>query len=239
MVILAGGIGTRIRSVAQGIPKALIPVGGRPFIEHQMALLRASGCREVLLCVGHLGEQIERCVGDGARLGMRVAYAWEDPAHLLGTGGALVHALPQLHENFMVMYGDSYLPVDYGAFARAFTASGAPALMSVYRNEGRWDHSNVRVEQQRVAYYDKRAPVGAANCIDYGLLAYRRDVIAAYAGQPLPLDMATILQALVARGELAAWEAPARFYEIGKPEGLHELEQHLAQPAGKPQAYAS
>jgi len=239
VVILAGGIGTRIQSVAQGIPKALIPVVGRPFIEHQFALLRASGCREVLLCVGHLGDQIERCVGDGARLGMRVAYAWEDPAHLLGTGGALVHALPHLRESFMVMYGDSYLPVDYGAFARAFAAARAPALMSVYRNEGRWDHSNVRVEQQRVVYYDKRAPVGAANCIDYGLIAFRRDVIAAYAGQALPLDMATILQALVGRGELAAWEAPARFYEIGKPEGLRELEQHLAQKAGGAQAHTA
>ncbi len=239
MVILAGGVGSRIQSVAQGLPKALIPVGGRPFIERQFALLRASGCRDVLLCVGHLGEQIERCVGDGARLGLRVAYAWEDPTHLLGTGGALVHALPLLRETFMVMYGDSYLPVDYGAFASAFSAARTPALMSVFRNEGRWDHSNVRVERQRVVYYDKRAPVGAANCIDYGLIAFRREVIAAYAGQPLPLDMATILQALVGRGELAAWAAPRRFYEIGKPEGLRELEEHLAQAAQTTQVRAS
>jgi len=228
VVILAGGIGTRIQSVAQGKPKALIAVQGRPFIEHQLELLHSCGCREVLLCVGHLGEQIQRCVGDGARYGLHVAYSWEDPAHLLGTGGALVNALPLLCETFMVMYGDSYLPIDYAAFAAAFVAANTPALMSVFRNEGRWDHSNVRVERQQVVYYDKRAPAGAANCIDYGLLAFRREVITAHAGQPMPLDMAAILQALVQRGALAAWEAPQRFYEIGKPEGLRELETWLA-----------
>ena len=227
-VILAGGTGTRIRSVAGGRPKVLIPVAGRPFLEHQLGMLAASGVRDVLLCIGHLGEQILAHVGDGSRFGVRVRCVFEDPAHLLGTGGALVHALPLLHERFMVMYGDSYLPIDYAAFAAAFDAAGLPAMMSVYRNEGRWDHSNARVAGGRVAYYDKRAPAGAADCIDYGLMAFRREVLAAYAHRPPPLDLALVLQDLVARGELAAWEAPCRFYEIGKPEGLRELEEKLA-----------
>ena len=228
IVILTGGVGTRIRGVAGGRPKAMIPVAGRPFLEHQFELLSACGVRDVLLCIGHLGEQIEAHVGDGGRFGLRVAYSREDPARLLGTGGALVHALPLLHDPFMVMYGDSYLPIDYAAFAAAFRAAGAPGMMSVYRNEGRWDHSNVRAEGGRVVYYDKRAPVGAADCIDYGLTAFRREVFEARRHDAPPLDMAAVLGDLVARGELAAWEAPCRFYEIGKPEGLRELEEKLA-----------
>ena len=228
VVILAGGIGSRIQSVAGGQPKALISVAGRPFIEHQFALLTRSGLQDVLLCVGHLGEQIEHHVGDGAAWGMRVQYSRESPAHLLGTGGALVNALPLLQETFMVMYGDSFLPIDYAVFARAFVASDCPAMMSVFRNAGRWDRSNTRIAGGQIMYYDKHAPAGTTDCIDYGLTAFRRETIRPYTKRTVPLDLAVILQDLVARHELAAWEAPLRFYEIGKPEGLRELETALS-----------
>lgn len=226
-VILAGGLGTRIASVAQGLPKALIPVAGRPFIEHQFGRLTACGMRDVVLCIGAGGDQIEAHVGDGARWGMRVAYSREDPARLLGTGGALVHALPVLAESFFVMYGDSYLTVDFRSVARRFEASGCPALMTVFRNEGRWDASNTRIEGGRVTYYSKKALPGEAAWIDYGLTAFRRAVIEDRRGGPVPLDMAVILGDLVAAGRLAAFEAPERFYEIGKPEGWAELDARL------------
>lgn len=226
-VILCGGMGTRIAAVARGLPKALIPVAGRPFIEHQFDRLAACGLREVLLLVGIGGDRIEAHVGDGARWGVRVAYSRESPDRLLGTGGALVNALPHLAESFLVMYGDSYLTVDYRAVAAAFEASGCPALMTVYRNEGRWDASNTRVEDGRVVFYSKKSRPGEAAWIDYGLTAFRRRIIEERRSAPMPLDMAAILGDLVPAGRVAAYETPDRFYEIGKPEGLAELDALL------------
>lgn len=224
IVILAGGLGTRLQKVTGNVPKALVPVAGRPFIEHQFQLLTASGLKNALLCIGHLGEQIAAHVGDGSRFGLRVQYAHEDPTRLMGTGGALVNALPWLQERFAVIYGDSYLPIDYSAFWHAFEQSHYPAMMSVFRNAGQWDHSNTRIAGGRVSFYDKQAPVGVADYIDYGLIGFHRQVITSYQKHPMPLDMSIILRDLIGRSKLAAWEAPHRFYEVGKPEGLREIE---------------
>ncbi|HMP74874.1 MAG TPA: NTP transferase domain-containing protein [Kiritimatiellia bacterium] len=227
VVILAGGLGTRLRALDPLRPKALMPVAGRPFIEWQFDLLRRNGISDVLLSIGHLGDQIQRHVGEGA-WGLRVRYAVEEPGRLRGTGGALVHALPLLADEFMMLYGDSYLPIPFAPVITAFRAAGCPALMTVYRNAGAWDASNARIANGRVVFYSKSAKPGEADWIDYGLIAYRRAVIERYTDAPAPLDMAVILADLVTAGELAAYEAPDRFYEIGKPEGLRELEQHLA-----------
>lgn len=228
VVILAGGLGTRLRALDPQRPKALMPVAGRPFIEWQFDLLQRNGLVDVVLSVGHLADQIIRHVGRGEKWGMRVRYAIEDPARLRGTGGALVHALDLLADEFLMMYGDSYLPISYGPVSTAFRESGCPALMTVYRNAGAWDASNARVEQGRVVFYSKRAQPGEADWIDYGLIAFRRAVIERYARAPMPLDLAVILADLVADRQLAAYEAPRRFYEIGKPEGLRELEHYLS-----------
>lgn len=228
VVIIAGGLGTRLKAVAPDLPKALVPVAGKPFIERQFELLQKHGFADVLLCVGHFADKIEKHVGDGSRFGMRIKYSYEDPAQLLGTGGALINALPLLHDSFFTLYGDSYLPTDYRAIARAFVAGGWRALMSVYRNEGRWDKSNVRVEGERVVFYSKAAKPGEADCIDYGLSAYRKSVIQTYREVTLPLDLARVQEDLVLRGEMGAFVVPDRFYEIGKPEGLAELDQLLA-----------
>lgn len=230
-LILAGGMGTRLRSVAPDTPKSLVPVAGKPFIEHQFDLLRRNGLTEVVLCIGHLGEHIERHVGDGARFGIRVQYSREDGGQLLGTGGALVNALPLLQEAFMTMYGDSYLPIDYRAMIRWFVESSWPAAMSVYRNREQWDKSNTRIEGDRVVFFSKTAKRHEADCIDYGLTIFRKTVIALYSDAPLPLDMAVIQAELVARGELGAYVVTQRFYEIGKPEGLAELDALLRQGA--------
>ena len=233
-VILAGGLGTRLRGLAPDTPKILVPVAGRPFAEHQFALLQRSGIRRVLLCVGHLGDRVQAALGDGARWGLELSYVREDPARLLGTGGALLNALPQLESSFLVMYGDSYLPVDYAAFARWFTGTDYEAAMTVFRNEGRWDPSNTRIEGDRVVYYSKQAPPGTAPYIDYGLSAYRRDTLVRYLDRPRPLDLAAVQGDLVQAGRLGAYEVHQRFYEIGKPEGWAELDRKLRAEAATP-----
>lgn len=227
VVILAGGLGTRLRSTIGEIPKALAPVAGRPFIEHQFELLREQGLTHVLLSIGHLGHMIRTHVGDGSAFGMRVRYVEEDPTRLLGTGGALVRALPELEEAFLTLYGDSYLPTDYRALIAAFERSRLPALMSVFKNDGRWDHSNTRTDGVRVTFYSKQAAPGEADYIDYGLSAFKRSVIEAHAGSAMPLDMAVIQRELVEQGHMAAFVVHERFYEIGKPEGLEELDALL------------
>ena len=251
IALLAGGLATRMRPQTETIPKSLLPVAGRPFIEWQLELLQAGGLRRVVLCVGYLGEQIVAAVGDGREWGMEVRYSWDPPGQPLGTGGALVNAFDLLEEAFFVLYGDSYLPTDYQAVAQAFEAASYPALMTVYRNENRWDPSNVRLEGDRVAYYEKGCQ--GADYIDYGLTALRREVLepgrerqrSAISDQrparngevvalrsPLtadrcPLDLAEIYRELVRRGEMGAYEVGERFYEIGKPEGLRDLEAYL------------
>ncbi len=227
VVILAGGLGTRLKSVAPDTPKAIVSVAGRPFIDHQMALLRSNGLTNVLLCIGHFGEKIIAHVGDGSEFGMKVSYVQEDPKALLGTGGALVNALPKIESEFVVMYGDSYLPVDYRDFVAKSRAQKRPAVMSVFRNGGQWDSSNTRIKGDRVIFYSKKAKPGECDFIDYGLIYYRREVIEAYRKQKMPLDMATIQGDLVTIKQMGAWESPVRFYEIGKPEGLAELDAYL------------
>jgi D,D-heptose 1,7-bisphosphate phosphatase len=226
-VILAGGKGTRIRLVAGNRPKSLVPVAGKAFIEHQFDLLRESGVRDVLICAGFGAEELAAHVGDGSRFGLSVRLRAEDPDRLLGTGGALVAALPDLASEFMVLYGDSYLPVRYDRIAATFRRSGCPALMTVYPNQGRWDRSNTRARDGRVVFYSKTAGPGEADAIDYGLTFYRREVIDRYRAVPPPLDLQSILQDLIASGGLAAGPVEERFYEIGKPEGWLELDDLL------------
>jgi NDP-sugar pyrophosphorylase family protein len=227
VVILAGGLGTRLKAVAGDLPKALVPVAGKPFIEHQFALLRRNQLERVLLCVGYMGHQVEQFVGNGSRFGMQVRYSYEDPALLLGTGGALLNALVHLEDAFLVLYGDSYLPTDYQAVIRAFQERQHRAMMCVFRNEGRWDSSNVRIAGGRVVFYSKAAQLGEADYIDYGLSVYRRTAVQAYQGVTMPLDLARMQEDLVRRNEMASFEVHDRFYEIGKPTGLAELERVL------------
>jgi len=227
VVILAGGLGTRLKFVAPETAKAMVLVAGRPFIEHQFALLKRNGISRILLCIGHLGEQIHNHVGDGSNFGVSVCYSWEDPGNLLGTGGALLNATTLLEPEFLMMYGDSYLPVDMQAMLDWSRHRNFRAVMSVYRNEGRWDASNVRVLEDRVAHYSKQAVEDECDHIDYGLSLFQRDVILEYQSAKMPLNLAKIQTDLVERGELGAYTVNDRFYEIGKPDGLRELDKLL------------
>ncbi len=227
LVILAGGKGTRLRALAGDLPKALMPVAGRPFIDHQLSLLADRGAHRILLCLGVGAEQIESHVGHGSQWGLHVDYVHESADNLAGTGGALTQALPALEDEFGVLYGDSYLPINYRAAYEAFTSSQAKALMTVYKNQGRWDKSNTRIDGNRVSFYSKSAPPGTADYIDYGLSYYRRTVIEKYRDYATPFDLSIILSDLVASNDLAAFEVNERFYEIGQPEGWAELDALL------------
>lgn len=226
VAILAGGLATRLGDLSRTTPKSLVDVAGKPFIAHQFALLVQSGLTDVVICTGHLGSRIEDAVGDGSRYGVRVRYS-QDGARPLGTGGALRQALPLLGEAFLVLYGDSYLECDYRAVQRAFLASGAPALITVYRNDDRWDRSNVRCLDGQVINYSKTHQTPDMRHIDYGLAAIRAETLLAYPDGTV-LDLASIYEDLVARHALAAYEVTTRFYEIGTPSGLSDTREHLA-----------
>jgi N-acetyl-alpha-D-muramate 1-phosphate uridylyltransferase len=228
VAILAGGLATRLGEKAKSTPKALIEVAGQPFVFHQLALLRRHGADRIVMCVGYLGEQIEAAVGDGSGLGLTVAYSYDGPAPP-GTAGAVRNALPQLGDVFHVLYGDTYLRIDYRAVERAFRESGKAALMTVLRNEGRWDSSNVVFEDGRVIAHDKRRPTSEMQWIDYGVGAFRANALAA---APDATDLADVYAELARRGELAGFEATERFYEIGTPAALKETDAFLRRPKG-------
>lgn len=226
VAILAGGLATRLRPLTAKVPKALLEVSGRPFVLHQLDLLRAAGVRRVVLCLGHLGEQVEAVVGDGARLGLEIACSYDGP-RLLGTGGALRRALPALGPRFLVLYGDSWLECDYRAVARRFEESGMLGLMTVFRNRGRWGSNNVLFRDGSIVRYHKGRKDPAMEHIDYGLGALQADALRTYPPDA-PLDLATVYEDLSSAGQLAAYEVAERFYEIGSPEGLEETRRHLA-----------
>ncbi len=230
VVILAGGLATRLRPITERIPKGLVEVAGRPFLAHQIELLREAGVTDMVMCVGYLGEMIEAEFGDGSAMGVRIRYSF-DGETLLGTGGAIQRALPLLPQEFFVMYGDSYLPINYGAVAKAFAASGMPALMTVFRNEGKWDTSNVWFEDGVIRIYDKAKRTPAMKHIDYGLSVWRREEFEQVeAGEVV--DLATLFGRLVAEGKLAGYEVSERFYEVGSHAGLAELDNFLGRREG-------
>lgn len=225
VAILAGGLATRLQPATYSTPKALLSVAGEPFLVHQLRLLRSEGFRQVVLCVGHLGERIEAELGDGKRLGLQITYSFDGPT-LLGTGGALKRALPMLGDRFLVTYGDSYMPVDYAAIVQAFVLSGKPGLMTVLENGGRWDASNVWFESGEIRRYDKKLRKAEMRHIDYGVAVLNATIF-----NPFPddaaFDLADVYSRLVSEKQMAAYEVKQRFYEIGSPKGLAELDSLL------------
>ncbi|WP_437300782.1 nucleotidyltransferase family protein [Sorangium sp. So ce426] len=232
-VILAGGLGTRMRPRTERTPKFLLPVAGRPFGAWLLERLAAAGFGEVVLCVGHLGDAVRRAMGDRFA-GLPLHYA-DDGPDLLGTAGALRRALPRLAPVFLMTYGDSYLPFDYLAPLRDLrTHPGALGTMAVYRNEGRFEASNAAVSGDLVVRYEKRRagapPDPALDHIDYGATALRREVVEALPADA-PLGFEVVQRDLAARGLLRAFAVAARFHEIGSEQGLRDLEAALATAA--------
>jgi NDP-sugar pyrophosphorylase family protein len=227
VAVLAGGLATRMRPLTETIPKALLDVAGEPFVVHQLRLFKREGLARVVLCVGYRGEQIVDFVGDGSRFGLEVSYSF-DGDRLLGTGGALRKTLPHLGDPFYVIYGDSYLDIPYAPVAGHFFASGKESLMTVFRNEGRWDQSNVVFEQGTILAYSKTSARPDMYHIDYGLGILRASTILAH-GEDEVFDLADVYGILAARGQLAGYEAPRRFYEIGSLAGLSKTEAYIVE----------
>ena len=227
VAILAGGLATRLRPVTETIPKALIEIAGEPFLGRQLRLLRDSGISQVVVCAGYRASQIEEYAGDGSRFGLRISYSIDGP-RLLGTAGAIRLALPLLGEAFFTLYGDSYLPCDYGAIQNKFLESHKLGLMTVFRNEGDFDSSNVEFDQ-RIIVYDKVNRTSGMRHIDYGLGLFRSEAFSQVPADQ-PFDLATLYQGLLKQDQLAAYEVPERFYEIGSQEGIRELDELLSRP---------
>jgi NDP-sugar pyrophosphorylase family protein len=230
-VVLAGGLGTRMRPLTEDLPKALVPVLGRPFADWQLALLAQQGVRRVVYCVGYRGDMLREHVGDGSSFGLSVDWSDEGEA-LMGTAGAIRLALDRgmLDEAFFVLYGDSYLPVSIPAVDEAWRRCGRPALMTVLRNEGSWDQSNCVYENGRVLLYDKSRGADHRTdmrWIDYGLSVLTRSVLLDRVPPGTVSDLADLQRDLSASGELAGMEVHDRFYEAGSPEGLCDLETYL------------
>jgi len=226
--ILAGGLGTRLGESVRDTPKPLLDVADEPFLMHPLRLLASSGFRDVVLCVGYLGELIERRIGPEA-FGIRVRYS-HDGAELDGTLGAIRRAQPLLGDRFLVLYGDTYLRIDYAEVAMAWQRSELPAVMTVYRNDGRWDTSNALYADGRVVAYDKQAPTPAMRWIDYGLGGLTSAGLDA--AEPHERDLSSLYGRLAARGLLFGYEASERFYEIGTPAGLADADAFLRAARG-------
>jgi N-acetyl-alpha-D-muramate 1-phosphate uridylyltransferase len=229
-VILAGGLATRMRPHTETVPKVLLPIGDKPFAVHQIEHLRASGVDRLVYCIGYLGEQVREVLGTGTQWGVDIEYV-DEGEHLKGTGGAVRLAWEQgvLEESFAVLYGDSYLPIDFRLPWVLFLKSRMQALMTVYRNGGKFDKSNAEFRNGKVFYDKKAASEGKAfEYIDYGLSFLNRDLF-----KEVPAakwDLSELFHRLSQENALAGYEVHERFYEIGSPRGLEELSEHLLRP---------
>lgn len=218
VAILAGGLGTRLGPITRITPKPIIEVAGEPFLVHQLRLLARHGVTKVVLCVGFGGDQIEATIGSDCE-GISVVYSYDRPG-LDGTLSALRNAVRFLSQPFLVLYGDTYLRVDYRAFYRAWLDSGLPAGMTVLQNDGRWDRSNVVFGDGLVSRYDKRELSPEMRWIDYGLGALTPGILEAVPTDRR--DLADLYARLSIEGRLFGYEVSERFYEIGTPEALGE-----------------
>jgi MurNAc alpha-1-phosphate uridylyltransferase len=225
VAILAGGLAKRLQQLTHTLPKSLLSIAGRPFIFHQLELLRRQGIERVVLCVGHLGEQVQAAVGDGRRFDLSVEYSFDGDA-LLGTGGALKQALSLCGEQFFVLYGDAYLPCSFADIQAAYEARKCAGLLAVMRNDNRWDRSNVRFENGELIAYDKHSPRPDMQYIDYGVSILSAAAFAEYADVTC-FDLGDVYQRLASRGQLAGWEIHERFYEVGSYQGIQDTEAFL------------
>ncbi len=225
LAILAGGLATRLRPLTAATPKSLIPIAGEPFLAHQLRRLRGQGLREIVLCCGHLSDQIEAFAGDGRQFGLKLLYS-HDGDQPLGTGGAVRAALPLLGRRFLVMYGDSWLSEPVQPVWQAFLACGKPALMTIFRNRNRWGASNAEFRRGAVVRYEKENPSPGMRYIDYGLEAMEASVLE-YWIRP-SFDLSEVWSALAGYSLLAGYETSERFYEIGSLFGLRETETAVA-----------
>lgn len=225
IAILAGGLAKRLRPITNTIPKAMIKIAGKPFIFHQLSFLRKQGIKKVVICTGYLGEIIKNQVGDGSKFDMEIFYS-SDGSKLLGTGGAIKKALPILGDKFFILYGDTFLPIKFDSIEQKFLSNNLLALMTVLKNNGQWDKSNVLFKDDRLIQYDKKKPNDDMNYIDYGLSVLSADIFDNYSDQSF-FDLSDVFESLSLNNKLIGHRVYKRFYEIGNPKGFIETEKYL------------
>ena len=224
-MILAGGMATRLYPLTEDIPKSMIPICGKPFIHWQLELLKRNGYSEVILCVGHKSQIIKDCIGDGSKYGIKVKYS-NDGETLLGTGGAILKACNLVTDSFAVLYGDSYLKLNFKEAEEKFCQSGNPAMMTVFRNVDEFDKSNLFYENNFVTDYSKKSPHIGFHHIDYGLSFFRKGIFLDYS-PAIRFDLSEVCETLAKNGLLGGHEVYERFYEIGSIQGIRDLENYL------------
>jgi NDP-sugar pyrophosphorylase family protein len=225
VAILAGGLATRLFPLTETVPKSMIEICGYPFAHLQTKLLAKAGVSEIVYCVSYKSEMIEGYLGDGSEYGIKIRYSHDGPKQL-GTGGAIIKALPYLGNKFMVLYGDSYLPIDYSVIEKEYADCGKPALMTVYANSGRFDVSNVDFTGGSLNGYQKGLAVQEMTHIDYGLSCFDSSVFSNYP-LDLTLDLAQICTDLVSDKQMAGYEVFERFYEIGSYQGIVDFTAYI------------
>ena len=224
--ILAGGLGTRLRPLTEKVPKALVPVGGRPFLEYEIELLKQNSIDDIVLCLGYLGEQVEEHFGDGKKFGVKIRYS-HDGEELLGPIGGLKMAEEMLASEFFVTYGDAYLRLDYNGLMATLLRSGRMGAMAIYRNDGKHGKSDLVVQDEFVTAYDKKATLPGMVWINFGVTALRKAALKRLiAGRKY--DEEPFYRDLIERRQLLAYETNERFYEIGSPQGLDEFTRLIA-----------
>lgn len=225
LVLLAGGLATRLRPVSENIPKSLIPVAGKPFIEHQLNLFKQNRIKNVVICLGYLGEKVVEYISDGKKFGLNVRYSFDGDI-LLGTGGAILNAFNLLEDIFFVMYGDSYLDINFCDISEYYLSCGKLALMTVYKNFNKWDSSNIIFKNAKIIKYSKVNIDNDMNYIDYGLSILSKDAFNLYQSGNI-FNLTELYEVLIEKDELSGYEVDKRFYEIGSFEGITETENYL------------
>lgn len=226
MVILAGGKGTRLHPLTQTMSKNMIEVKGKPFLTYQIELLKKNNIYDIVICAGYFSEQIVNYYGDGKKFDVDIRYSFEKPDNLLGTAGAIKNAQAYLDHEFFVMYGDSYLPINFCDVFNAFKNYKKLGLMTVYKNMNRFDKSNVTIENDLVVTYDKSGKNQKLNYIDYGLLVLKKEIVGGIPPDKL-VDLDFVINKLIEQRQLVAYEAKTRFYEIGTLSGISDFEAYL------------
>ena len=224
--ILAGGLATRLGDLAKHHPKSMMSIMGKSFLEYQLAFLAREGVEDIVLCIGHLGDQIVEAFGHGEKFGMNIQYSREDAP--LGTAGALKNAEPLLDDPFISLYGDSFVSLDFSRFMASFTSHNKLGMMTVYKNHDKYDRSNTEIKGNLVTRYSKNVRTQDTVYIDYGVNAFRKDALK-YIPRYRLFSLEELFVRLIEKEELLAFEVKDRFFEIGSPRGLQEFEQHVAE----------
>ena len=225
LVLLAGGKATRLRPVTEAIPKSLLEVAGKPFIDHQLELIKRNNITQVVICVSYLGGQVREFVGDGSRYGLKIDYSFDGDT-LLGTGGTIKNALDLLDDKFFVMYGDSYLTADFKIISDYFLKRDKSGLMTVFKNKGKWDKSNIDFRNGKIINYDKSIENKNMEYIDYGLGILTKRAFEDFKNDKV-FDLEAVYKNLLRKEELLGYEVSERFYEIGSFRGLEETQAFL------------